>query len=140
MCSSRYLIDQIYRDIYTSTSAYIYIYIYIYAHMNIHTHIYIQISMNIIDIFCLHIFFWIRSYCRIAFINSRRLRKKQYGNTNGSRRKYVDRKCLLCSTKFVLMKKCCQNIHIYTCEQNTKKEMVKKATFSPFQRKATFES
>ena len=30
----------------------------------------------------------------------------------GSTRKYVDRKCLLCSTKFVLMKKCCQNIHI----------------------------
>ena len=49
-----------------------------------HTHIYIcmylkcvyfgsissliQISLNIIDIFCLHIFFWIRSHCRIAFI------------------------------------------------------------------------
>ena len=28
----------------------------------------IQMSLNIIDIFCLHIFFWIRSYCRIAFI------------------------------------------------------------------------
>ena len=28
-------------------------------------YIYIQISLNIIDIFCLHIFFWIRSYCRI---------------------------------------------------------------------------
>ena len=28
----------------------------------------IQISLNIIDILCLHIFFWIRSYCRIAFI------------------------------------------------------------------------
>ena len=28
----------------------------------------LQISLNIIDIFCLHIFFWIRSYCRIAFI------------------------------------------------------------------------
>ena len=31
----------------------------------------------------------------------------------GSTRKYVDRKCL-CSTKFVLMKKCCQDIYIYT--------------------------
>ena len=44
-------------------SIYIYmrsIYIYIY--------IYIQISLNIIDIFCLDIFFWVRSYCRIAFI------------------------------------------------------------------------
>ena len=29
----------------------------------------------------------------------------------GSTRKYVDRKCLLCSTKVVSMKKCCQNIH-----------------------------
>ena len=28
-------------------------------------YIYILISLNIIDIFCLHIFFWIRSYCRI---------------------------------------------------------------------------
>ena len=31
----------------------------------------------------------------------------------GSTRKYVDRKYLLCSTKFVLMKKCCQYIYIY---------------------------
>ena len=28
----------------------------------------IQISLNIIDIFCLHVFLLIRSYCRIAFI------------------------------------------------------------------------
>ena len=33
----------------------------------------------------------------------------------GSTRKYVDRKCQLCSTKFVLMKKCCQYIYIYIC-------------------------
>ena len=39
--------------------------------------------------------------------------KYDKSNTNRSRRKYVDRKYLLCSTKFVLMKKCCQNIHIY---------------------------
>ena len=32
---------------------------------------------------------------------------------NGFRRKYVDRKYLLCLMKFVLTKKCCQNIHIY---------------------------
>ena len=38
----------------------IYIYIYIY--------IYMQISLNIIDILCLHIFFWIRSNSRITFI------------------------------------------------------------------------
>ena len=31
----------------------------------------------------------------------------------GSTRKYVDRKCLLYSTKFVLMKQCCQKIYIY---------------------------
>ena len=31
---------------------------------------------------------------------------------NGSRRKYVDRKCLLCLMKLVLMKKCCQKIYI----------------------------
>ena len=36
------------------------IYIYIY--------IYMQISLNIIDILCLHIFFWIRSNSRITFI------------------------------------------------------------------------
>ena len=28
----------------------------------------IQISLNIIDILCLHIFFWIRSNSRITFI------------------------------------------------------------------------
>ena len=49
-----------------------------------------QISLNIIDILCLHIFFWIRS-----------------------KRKYVDIKCLLCLMKFALTKKCCLNIHIY---------------------------
>ena len=32
---------------------------------------------------------------------------------NGSRRKYVDRKCLLCLMKYVLTKKCYQNIYIY---------------------------
>ena len=37
----------------------------------------------------------------------------QYGNMKGSTRKYVNRKCLLYSMKFVLMKKSCQNIHIY---------------------------
>ena len=36
-----------------NSKGYIYIYIYIY--------IYMQISLNIIDILCLHIFFWIRS-------------------------------------------------------------------------------
>ena len=37
-----------------------YIYIYIY--------IYMRISLNVIDILCLHIFFWIRSNSRITFI------------------------------------------------------------------------
>ena len=38
--------------------------------MYIHTYIYIymQISLNIIDILCLHILFWIRSNSRITFI------------------------------------------------------------------------
>ena len=36
----------------------------IYVYINI----LIQISLNIIDIFCLHIFLLIRSYCHIAFI------------------------------------------------------------------------
>ena len=31
-------------------------------------YIYIYISLNIIDILCLHIFFWIRSNSRITFI------------------------------------------------------------------------
>ena len=33
---------------------------------------------------------------------------------NGSTRKYEDRICLLCSTKVVLMKKCCLYIYIYS--------------------------
>ena len=31
----------------------------------------------------------------------------------GSTKKYVDKKCLLGSTKYVLIKKCCQYIYIY---------------------------
>ena len=42
---------------------YIYIYIYIYLISSL-----MQISLNIIDILCLHIFFWIRSNSRITFI------------------------------------------------------------------------
>ena len=48
---------------------------YFYLFMCISVYIYIGsisslilISFNIIDIFCLHIFLWIRSYFRIAFI------------------------------------------------------------------------
>ena len=37
--------------------------IYIYS-----IYIYMQISLNIIDILCLRIFFWIRSNSRITFI------------------------------------------------------------------------
>ena len=35
---------------------------------------------------------------------------RQYERIN---KKYVDKKWLLCSTKYVLMKKCCQYIYIY---------------------------
>ena len=42
---------------------YIYIYIYIGSISSL-----MQISLNIIDILCLHIFFWIRSNSRITFI------------------------------------------------------------------------
>ena len=40
------------------------------THTHTHTYIYIymQISLNIIDILCLHILFWIRSNSRITFI------------------------------------------------------------------------
>ena len=55
--------------IYTHTHLYKYIYIYIYAYFDSISSL-IEISLNIIDIFCLHIFFWIRSYCRIAFIGN----------------------------------------------------------------------
>ena len=81
-------------NIYSHThNMYIYIYIYIHTYINIiyvyvyiiciykyiyiytHTHVYIyipciymQISLNIIDILCLRIFFWIRSNSRITFI------------------------------------------------------------------------
>ena len=37
----------------------------------------------------------------------------KFGNSNGSKREYVGIKCLLCSMKFALTKKCCLNIHIY---------------------------
>ena len=70
----------IYVYIYVYIYTYIYIYIYIlyiyiliYAYIFIYVHFgsissLIQISLNIIDIFCLHIFFWIRSYSCVAFI------------------------------------------------------------------------
>ena len=48
-----------------------YIYIYIYIHMYVYLgsiSSLMQISLNIIDILCLHIFFWIRSNSRITFI------------------------------------------------------------------------
>ena len=45
---------------------YIYIYIYIYILGSISS--LMQISLNIIDILCQHIFFWIRSNSRITFI------------------------------------------------------------------------
>ena len=63
----------IYNDIW-NRNIYIYIYIYIYIKTCfIYIYIYIcsslmQISLNIIDILCLHIFFWIRSNSRITFI------------------------------------------------------------------------
>ena len=58
---------------------YIYIYIYdVYVYIyDVYVYIYVylgsisslmQISLNIIDILCLHIFFWIRSNSRITFI------------------------------------------------------------------------
>ena len=46
--------------IYIYLDIYIYIYIYIYIPLGIISS-FIQISLNIIDILCLHIFFWIRS-------------------------------------------------------------------------------
>ena len=64
--------DKVLRESYI----YIYIYIYIY-YIYIYKYIYVylgsisslmQISLNIIDILCLHIFFWIRSNSCITFI------------------------------------------------------------------------
>ena len=49
--------------LYLKNSRFKAIYIYIGSISSL-----IQISLNIIDIFCLHIFFWIRSFCRVAFI------------------------------------------------------------------------
>ena len=68
---------------YMQINTYIYIYICIYKYSRIHIYIYVciyiyvylgsisslmQISLNIIDILCLHILFWIRSNSRITFI------------------------------------------------------------------------
>ena len=46
---------------------YIYIYIYIYVYLGSISSL-MQISLNIIDILCLHIFFWFRSNSHITFI------------------------------------------------------------------------
>ena len=46
---------------------YIYIYIHIYVYLGSISSL-MQILLNIIDILCLHIFFWIRSNSRITFI------------------------------------------------------------------------
>ena len=54
-------------------SLYIYIYIYIYVYLGSISSL-IQISLNIIDIFCLHIFFWIRSN---PFQNFQKKKKKK---------------------------------------------------------------
>ena len=56
------------REIDTYINTYINIYTYIYPLIYAYTNIYIQISLHIIDILCLHIFFWIRSNSRITFI------------------------------------------------------------------------
>ena len=49
--------------------------------------------MNIIDIFCQHILFWIRSYCRISFIV---FAAHKYNSTLEYRRDLVKRQITLC--------------------------------------------
>ena len=49
---------------------FIYLYIYIYIYIGSISSL-MLISLNIIDILCLHIFFWIRSNSRITFIISK---------------------------------------------------------------------
>ena len=49
----------------------------------------------------------------------------------GSTRKYVDRKCLLYSMKFVLMKKCCQYIYMSNLQSCSCQHSVVKETESP---------
>ena len=112
------------------------IYIYIYI-IYIYIYIYIQISLNIINIQItiytnrmyiqkLHLFCNTSSPDYAPKSGRKYLGNKQLWkiyqstpaeyykiNMKGSTRKYVDRKCLLYSTKFVLMKKCCQYIYIY---------------------------
>ena len=57
-----------YYNITMGTPPTIYIYIfYIYVYLGSISSL-MQISLNIIDILCLHIFFWIRSNSRITFI------------------------------------------------------------------------
>ena len=53
---------------YICECLYLYIYICIYMYMYIYVYVYMQISLNIIDILCLPILFWIRSNSRITFI------------------------------------------------------------------------
>ena len=106
LCVSIY----IYIYIYNGLSKCVFVYIYIYIYRDIQTYTY-DTFVNINTNFVVHdryflstYFFWIRSCCSFAFI--------VYGNMNRSRRRYVDRKRLLCSTKFLSMNKCCQKIYI----------------------------
>ena len=65
--TSNYSTWNFYKLINFEYEHYIYIYIYIYIYLGSISSL-MQISWNIIDILCLHIFFWIRSNSRITFI------------------------------------------------------------------------
>ena len=62
-----YLYTYIHECVYIKYKKGIYIYIYIYVYLGSISSL-MQISLNIIDILCLHILFWIRSNSRITFI------------------------------------------------------------------------
>ena len=55
----------VYSYIYIQVDRYVCMYVYVYLGSISSL---MQISLNIIDILCLHIFFWIRSNSRITFI------------------------------------------------------------------------
>ena len=99
----------------------VYIYIYIYRqHFFINTNFvkhnrYFLCTYFLLDPFVFpYCFYRIRReliyvLCIVVYIPSTFC--PTLGHHQG-RRKYQDRKCLRCLTKFVFIKKCCQNIHI----------------------------
>ena len=101
--------------VFKKKNTYIYIYIYIYwQHFFVDTNFIKHNTHFMSTYFLLDTFEFPYCFYRIReeWIYALSIVLCIPSTSNGSRRKYVHIKCLLCLMKFVSMKKCCQNIHI----------------------------